>query len=793
MRLHLLHLLLAVALCGAVAQAAEPQAEPRRFDSALALIVYERPPEGYMLCLGQTPSPDWRGVPLPAHDNWSVMPKRQDQCDLAAVLRECQAQGVPEICLTDAALTPAQLALLAGCPGLKRLSLATQVLCAESLRPLAALENLEHLSLGCQGLLEGALAPLGGLTRLKSLRLHVTKQDALPNAALPAALGKLPALRELDLHAYVLLNNLDCLAGMENLERLGVTAQKLDDAALRGIGRLTRLRRLEVQGSGLTGACLAHLAELRKLEVLLLPQTRVSEAELAVLKDAPLTRLEVQRYRGRDPLTGLETELRIPSFTRLPLFDPAALKVDEQELQKARAIAARLDSDDFDERERASQDLNKASVPALSKLLAEARASGAALERIERLELALTKQNLSPRDKIAREAREAFETALRDERAAPPPSHPFLAERLKRHITFEFVDTPLNECLTCIEELCGVPLILDPSRGDAGPFITLRVTDMAADLGLEWMLKLANLDMVITGQAVITTSKAQADKVRAQALKLRPHEVELPVAPGETPWTAQETAALAALLPRWRMAREMHADGLECLAVPDLSVEVKRAGVLLVCCKPWRLDALNVALRAFSQPRVLAQPPAWVREIESKLDKRIEQAIETATLAVNLEIVKRSFGLPLVLDPRCIVDGGFKTAAPAAQAGMSAREYLKTAAQGAKMALLCRNGCLFMTPSERAAPEKWPYIFDLRLAEKAGVARAELQNGLLALLKDAGATAEFGTFVRGRWFVEADPWTMARIVAVLEGAAKTGKLLETPPAPWFFSTLGKGK
>jgi hypothetical protein len=80
-----------------------------------------------------------------------------------------------------------------------------------------------------------------------------------------------------------------------------------------------------------------------------------------------------------------------------------------------------------------------------------------------------------------------------------PDKLPF-DKKLKCVVTFEFVDMPLADALKQFKAMCGLTAELDPAVNDA-PSINLRVTAMSADLSLEWVCKLADLEYKIDTDA----------------------------------------------------------------------------------------------------------------------------------------------------------------------------------------------------------------------------------------------------------------------------------------------------
>lgn len=84
-------------------------------------------------------------------------------------------------------------------------------------------------------------------------------------------------------------------------------------------------------------------------------------------------------------------------------------------------------------------------------------------------------------------------------------------KKLGRHVSFEFVDTPLDEALAFLDSLTKVNFILDPrvaAEGAGKIAITLRVSDMEMEMALKWILRLADLDYELKNQAVFITKKA---------------------------------------------------------------------------------------------------------------------------------------------------------------------------------------------------------------------------------------------------------------------------------------------
>ncbi|HYG75840.1 MAG TPA: hypothetical protein VEK08_12620 [Planctomycetota bacterium] len=81
-------------------------------------------------------------------------------------------------------------------------------------------------------------------------------------------------------------------------------------------------------------------------------------------------------------------------------------------------------------------------------------------------------------------------------------------KKLQRKVTFEFVDTPVDEAIAFLRSLSDVTMILDPrALANGAPAINLRVTDMSLELALQWILRLVELDFALHNEALFIAAK----------------------------------------------------------------------------------------------------------------------------------------------------------------------------------------------------------------------------------------------------------------------------------------------
>ena len=91
---------------------------------------------------------------------------------------------------------------------------------------------------------------------------------------------------------------------------------------------------------------------------------------------------------------------------------------------------------------------------------------------------------------------------------------------LARKVSFEFVDTPVNEAMVFLQTLTKTTFIIDPHalKGREGTAVSLRVSNMRLDLALKWILRLAGLRHTLKDQAVwISTPDRILAGLRSQA------------------------------------------------------------------------------------------------------------------------------------------------------------------------------------------------------------------------------------------------------------------------------------
>lgn len=109
--------------------------------------------------------------------------------------------------------------------------------------------------------------------------------------------------------------------------------------------------------------------------------------------------------------------------------------------------------------------------------------------------------------------------------AAPTADEPWkqdIRKKLSRKVSFEFVDTPLEEALLFLTSLTNVNIILDPkvaAKATHKTPITIRVKDMEVELALKEILRKAKLKYELRNQAMFITAENKEDQKPKPAAK----------------------------------------------------------------------------------------------------------------------------------------------------------------------------------------------------------------------------------------------------------------------------------
>ncbi len=91
-----------------------------------------------------------------------------------------------------------------------------------------------------------------------------------------------------------------------------------------------------------------------------------------------------------------------------------------------------------------------------------------------------------------------------------------IRDAMNKKISFDFVETPLQDVITFISQLANVNIVLDPKAvADEPRNVTLRVNEMTLQSALNWVLQLVNLKYALKDQAIFIS---KPDLIYGQAV-----------------------------------------------------------------------------------------------------------------------------------------------------------------------------------------------------------------------------------------------------------------------------------
>ena len=240
---------------------------------------------------------------------------------------------------------------------------------------LGALETLESVSIVATSLEESSLDPLLKLERLKSLRIEKRGGGGLGDSALVKLrrLKTLPHLRSLSLHYFTITDaGLEQLAGLKNLESFSLRANVPGHAFARFEG-WTNLKSIAFHGNGiddeglghicdrfpnleslnliharaLTDASAVHLQKLTKLKRIILNGPKMTAAWHGNLSSLPLESLSVGQGNALPAAAAIAGATSIPMLRSFAMTAKTLTDADLAALAAATQIES-LSLEDID-------------------------------------------------------------------------------------------------------------------------------------------------------------------------------------------------------------------------------------------------------------------------------------------------------------------------------------------------------------------------------------------------------------------------------------------------------------
>ena len=254
-----------------------------------------------------------------------------------------------------------------------------------------------------------------------------------------------------------------------------------------------------------------------------------------------------------------------------------------------------------------------------------------------------------------------------------------IGEKLQEPVSFDFIDTPIEDIVHFLRQLTGLTIVLDPKALAALHVteITLKVTDMRLGDALSWIVKAVGLQYSIRDNALLISDE-NADEFQPMSIAIADVS-DLCDFDGEFIDGVKESNR-----DMWRL-REIitkvmeidHIDNCDCLELRyGAFIQPTSDDKLVIRADKARMDfirALLDGLRAAtpgSHTQLPVTPdgssatplgmgaeagqPDWKREIERKLDERVSFDFIDTPLEDVIHFLRQLTDLTIVLDPKAM-------------------------------------------------------------------------------------------------------------------------------------------
>ena len=127
-----------------------------------------------------------------------------------------------------------------------------------------------------------------------------------------------------------------------------------------------------------------------------------------------------------------------------------------------------------------------------------------------------------PRERFEQVRKRSAASAIGGKLKEPEPWERRIREAMGKKISFDFVETPLQDVISFIGTLVDVTIVLDREAiRDEPPSVTLKVNDMRLEAALNWVLKLSGLKYTLKDEAIFIS---KPDRIHDDAV-LRMYDV----------------------------------------------------------------------------------------------------------------------------------------------------------------------------------------------------------------------------------------------------------------------------
>ncbi len=219
---------------------------------------------------------------------------------------------------------------------------------------------------------------------------------------------------------------------------------------------------------------------------------------------------------------------------------------------------------------------------------------------------------------------------------------PAIKGAMQKKVTFDFVETPLQDVVNFLSSLVEAPFTLDSEAAGRAPNVTMRVNEMRLSSALDWVLKLVDFGFAVTPDAILVS---KADRIarmkdRATPLAIVVHDVSDILDEG---WQLGEMVRSLDELsdhPRvWTLGL-----GTRLVTIVRAGPEAEAGGLV----RTMRGPKLTPARPDRAKPP--ADPPEWVVRIRDALNKKVTFDFVETPLPDVVNFLSSLVDVTIVLD-----------------------------------------------------------------------------------------------------------------------------------------------
>ena len=352
-----------------------------------------------------------------------------------------------------------------------------------------------------------------------------------------------------------------------------------------------------------------------------------------------------------------------------------------------------------------------------------------------------------------------------------------IRETLSKRVSFDFVETPLQDVLSFISALVDLTIVLDTEAlKDKPRFVTLKVKDMRLEAALGWLLRLTGIQYALKDEAIFISTR--------QRTSARP--VTWMIAAWGAVAKPEEARALARFVENFLKSLPDARPDTRCWARPGYALSVAALGPhteLAADLVGWLAHSKPGECHELGDARAVMLPPPALARLREAMKKKISFDFVETPLHDVVSFVSSLSDTTIVLDPEAAKDKALKVTLRVND--MRLQNALDWALKLVKLQSVVMDEAVFVTTPERARAVRPTacVLYDLRHLIGPRLASAELDKFIRAAcqrLPEWAPSHRIAEF-KGRFVICTTPAIHSAMPDVLRAVAAATTPLPKPP------------